>query len=164
AVGTALVRDRVCFTARVELPDGRDLDVTAAAVWHAADGTVAAPAGISEGKKCFVALKVGTTPITARDPVTGLVGGDAPLVGEWPIYAIDVPPQNVGMRVGSARSLTATARFTGDRTRNVTQQMEWTSADPTIARADDPSGNRSRVEAVARGRTVVTATDPLSSV
>ena len=164
AVGTALVRDRMCFSARLELPDGTDVDVTAAGVWRVADGAVAAPAGVTEGKKCFVALAIGTTAISVRDPVTGLVGGDATLVGEWPIYALSVTPQNLGMRVGSARSLTATARFTGDRTRNVTQQVQWSSADPTVARAEDPAGNRSRVEAVARGRTVVTATDLLSSI
>jgi hypothetical protein len=167
-LASALVRDRACFTATVELPDGSTADATAAALWKVGTGTVAVPAGFVDGKKCFLAVGIGDTAISARDPATGLssatTGGDATLVGEWPIYEIRVTPERVGMRLGTVRSLTATALLTGDRTRNVTQHVEWVSTDPLVAKAGNPSGNRSRIEALAKGQADVIARDPLSSV
>ncbi len=161
---TALVRDRVCFSAQLELPDERIVDVSATALWRVVDGTIAVPSGFEGGKKCFVGVGLGTTAMTARDIGTGAVSAPAALTAEWPIVRLSVSPRQMGMRPGETNTLTTIATLSGGRTRNVTQQVRYESVDPAVVLAPNVAGNRSRIEAAATGATSVVVSDTLSSL
>ncbi len=164
AGATALVRDRVCFGAVLERPDGSTVDVTTTALWRVVDGAIAVPAGSLDGKRCFLGVAIGSTDLTARDAGTGAVSPPARLTAEWPIFKLTVGPRDIGMRPGDIDTLTATASFTDDRTRNVTQHVRYESLAPGVVRAPNVSGNRSRIEAAAVGATQVVVSDPFSSL
>jgi hypothetical protein len=46
--------------------------------------------------------------------------------------------------------------------RNATQDVVWSSSDPTVAAATNPAGARSRIDAVGPGIAAIVATDPVS--
>ena len=161
---TGLVRDRLCFSAVMDLPDGATVDITTAALWRIGDGNVFVPSGFVDGQKCFVGIAIGATTIAARDPGTGLTSPTGPLAAEWPIVALTVTPDQLGMRKGDDETLTVVAKLAGNRTRNVTQHVQYVSADPSIVRAANAAGNRSRLEGLMSGRTSVTITEALSSL
>lgn len=161
---TALVRDHVCFAAWLDLPDGTSVDVSATADWRIADDLIAAPAGVTAGRKCFFGVGIGTTTVTARDVALGVASPPARLEYEWPIYELEVAPRRLGLRPGESQTLTVIASFTGNRTRNVTQHVRYDSGNDAIVRAPNASRNRSRIEAVGMGTTSVVVRDTLSSI
>lgn len=161
---TTLVRDRACVAALLDLPDGSSVDVTATANWRIGDGTVAVPAGVDEGRKCFRGTTVGRTDLVARDASLGISSPPARLEYEWPIYKLDVTPKRLGLRPGEAQSVTVKATLTGDRVRNVTQYVEYVSGDDAVAHAPNAPGNRSRIEGAGEGFATVIVRDELSSI
>ena len=69
------------------------------------------------------------------------------------LTAITVSPTITTVDVGQSRTLTATGRYADGSTRDVSQQVEWTTSDPRIARVE-PDG---QATAVAAGTGEVTA-------
>lgn len=161
---TALVRDRTCVAALLDMPDGSTLDVTTTANWRIGDGMVAVPAGLEDGRKCFRGATIGRTDLVARDAALGISSPPARLEYEWPIFKLEVTPNRLGLRPGDAQSVTVKATFTGDRTRNVTQYVEYVSGDDTVARTPNAAGNRSRIEGAGEGFATVIVRDELSSI
>ncbi len=159
-----LVRDRQCFTAWADLPNGATVDVTTTAIWRVFDNALAAPSGFLDGKKCFVGIAIGTTAITARDPATGATSAAASLTASWPIFQLEVAPKQLGMRPGETETLTVTAHLTGNRTRNVTQHVLYESSNPTIASMPNATGNRSRIDAAGTGSATIVVRDTFSSL
>jgi hypothetical protein len=157
-----LLRDRQCFTAVADLPDGSTADVTATAIWRVFDNAVAAPSGFLDGKKCFVGVAIGTTEITARDQATGATSAPARLSATWPIFQLVVAPKQIGMRPGETETLTVTAHLLGDRTRNVTQHVRYESSDPAVASMPNVAGNRSRIDAARTGSANIFVHDTFS--
>lgn len=158
-----LLRDRQCFSAWAELPDGSTADVTATAIWRVFDNAIAAPSGFLDGKKCFVGLTIGTTAITARDQATGATSAPASLTATWPIFQLVVTPKQIGMRPGETETLTVTAHLLGDRTRNVTQHVRYESSNPAVAGMPNVAGNRSRIDAGGTGSANIFVHDTFSS-
>lgn len=159
-----LVRDRQCFTATADLPDGSTADVTATAIWRVFDNAIAVPSGFLDGKKCFVGIAIGTTAITARDPATGATSSPASFAATWPIFQLVVSPKQLGMRPGDTETLTVTAHLAGNRTRNVTQHVTYESSNPTIASMPNAAGNRSRIDAAGTGSATIVVRDAFSSL
>ena len=56
--------------------------------------------------------------------------------------------------------LTATGHLVGGATINLTQQVEYSSGNPTVAKAENPPGDRSRILTLAPGTAVISARDP----
>jgi uncharacterized protein YjdB len=77
---------------------------------------------------------------------------------------ITVSPRNAHCSVGQSQRFTATGHYAGGATRNLTQHVQYVSSDPTVARALNAKGDRSRVEAVAAGTATITATDPKTGI
>jgi hypothetical protein len=158
-----LLRDRQCFTAWSDLPNGTTADVTATAIWRVFDNALAVPSGFVDGKKCFVGIAIGATAITARDPSTGATSAAASLTSTWPIFQLVVTPKQIGMRPGDTETLTVTAHLLGDRTRNVTQHVRYESSNPAIASMPNVTGNRSRIDAAGTGSANIFVHDTFSS-
>ena len=77
---------------------------------------------------------------------------------------ISLGPREARRSVGQAQHFAATGHYAGGATRNLTQRLDYTSSDTSIARASNPKGDRSRVEAVAVGTVTISATDPTSGI
>ena len=56
--------------------------------------------------------------------------------------------------------MTAIGHLVGGSAVNLTQEVEYTSSDPTVARAENTPGDRSRVTALAPGTAIISAFDP----
>ncbi|MCC6849419.1 MAG: Ig-like domain-containing protein [Deltaproteobacteria bacterium] len=77
---------------------------------------------------------------------------------------ITIGPREARRPVGEAQRFTATGHYGGGATRNLTQRVRWESSDPRVAAAVNAKGDRSRIEALAPGTAVITATDPRTGV
>ncbi len=79
------------------------------------------------------------------------------VVGDF--TTLTVTPAEAVTSAGRGFQFTATGGDAANRTINVTQTVDWSSSDPTIASATNPAGDRSRIVGIAPGTVTITATD-----
>lgn len=115
-----------------------------------------------------VAAGIGNATISASDPISGLTstssGDDVSMTVVGPMERCDVHLDDIVLGVGGYYQFTANGHYPGGFTRNVTQQMLWSSDDPTVVEAPNTDGDRSRVIAVGPGETRVNAVDGITGV
>ncbi|MGH7896028.1 MAG: Ig-like domain-containing protein, partial [Candidatus Binatia bacterium] len=159
---------RTAITATAHFTDGHDADVSGAVVWSSSDEDVARVVEDSTSGAFASAVGPGTAAITATDPATGVrssdAGGDATIIVSWPLEKLTISPHAVSLLAGEHEGYTVIGHFTGGTTRNLTQRVVYASSNPGVAVATNQAGNRSRVEAIAPGTAVISATDPISSL
>ena len=68
--------------------------------------------------------------------------------------------------VGEFANFTATGHYDNppNFTKNLTQKVDYTSSDPTIAQAPNQDGNKGKVIGVSPGVVTITATDPVTHI
>jgi hypothetical protein len=66
--------------------------------------------------------------------------------------------------VGEFANFTATGHYDNAVTRNLTQKVDYTSSDPTIAQAPNEDGNKGKVIGVSPGVVTIIATDPVTHI
>lgn len=68
--------------------------------------------------------------------------------------------------VGEFANFTATGHYDNPAgfTKNLTQKVNYTSSDPTVAEAPNEDGNRGKVNGLKPGVVTITATDPVSRI
>ncbi len=102
------------------------------------------------------------TIVWATDPATGI---DSPSV-RFRVTSAPVPlviyPQYTIIRERTFDYLTALALDDAGAYRNATQDVIWSSSDPTVAAVTNTDGERSRVDGVSPGIATIYATDPRS--
>jgi hypothetical protein len=109
-----------------------------------------------------------------RDPGEACDGADASLCpgacqpdctcAAATLVRLTLSPQFATRAVGEFVTFAATGTFSDGSTRNLTQQVTYTSSDPVVAVAPNDPGNRSRVTAVGPGVAVISAVDPVTGV
>jgi uncharacterized protein YjdB len=140
-------------------------------VTYASSNTFVAEAPNTPGNRSRVsALHPGLATISATDPISGITttasGNDAFVRVIGPVSYILVR-SNLTF---SARSPGQSQRFTAigyDATGaslNLTQRCVWESEDPSVAIATNPEGDRSRIDAVAPGQTLISCTDSVTGI
>ncbi len=72
--------------------------------------------------------------------------------------------KNKIITVGEFANFTTTAHYDNGVTKNVTQKVEYTSTDPTVAEAPNEPGNRGKVAGVKPGVVDIIATDTESGI
>ena len=77
---------------------------------------------------------------------------------------ITLAPREARRSVGDPQRLTATGHYSGGATKNLTQRVEYSSSDPAIAGTANVKGDRSRIDLLAPGTVVISATDPKTGV
>jgi len=109
-----------------------------------------------------------TTTISAFDPVTGLntstTADDSTLTILGPLTSVTVRPTSTLRLVGRTYFYAAIGRDAAGETINLSQDVTWSSTDPTVARADNPEGERSRVETLTPGTTFISAVEPITGI
>src|SRR5262249_2211167 len=107
------------------------------------------------------AAAAGLGSVWGGDPASGVPpaqgGGRPAIVAPGRLTSIQVTPQNRRIDVGSTRSMQAIGTFSDGQTRDLTQQVTWTSSDPNIARVSNDAGQRGRVTALAPGTVKISA-------
>lgn len=93
-----------------------------------------------------------------------VVACQAKSAGDPALERITLGPREAHRPVGQAQRFTATGHYTDGSTRNLTQRVEYISSDPKVAGTANVKGDRSRVDALAPGRAVISARDPKTGV
>src|SRR5262249_58425342 len=107
------------------------------------------------------AAAAGLGSVWGGDPASGVPpaqgGGRPAIVAPGRLTSIQVPPQNRRIDVGATRSMQAIGTFSDGQTRDLTQQVTWSSSDPNVARVSNDPGQRGRVTALAPGTVHIAA-------
>jgi uncharacterized protein YjdB len=165
---TVIAGSKTPLTATAQFMDGHVEDYTEAVAWSSSDESVARVVASSAGGVFLDPVGPGTAIISATDPVTGIgsadTDGNATVTVTWPLEKLVLSPHAATKRPGSYLGYTVIGWFTGGFTRNLTQKVVYTSSNPFVAAAPNTPGNRSRVQAHAKGITTISAVDPISGI
>jgi Big-like domain-containing protein len=103
--------------------------------------------------------------------VSSLASAQVPTVtptpGDSPLQSISLVPdatKDKKISVGEFAPFTATGHYQNGAEKNLTQQVNYTSSDPTVAEAPNTPGNKGRVNGIAPGVVTITATDPVTNI
>jgi len=165
ARATKSVGETMHFTVTGHYPGGATRNLTQQAHYMSSDPSVALMPNRKGEKSLLQALAPGTATITARDATSGAttaVGATITIVGK--LERLTLAPPRPRRAPGQVQNYTATGHYGGGATRNLTQQVEYASSDPAVARAPNAEGSRSRIEAVAPGIATITARHPESGI
>ncbi len=72
--------------------------------------------------------------------------------------------KNKIISVGEFANFTATGHYANGVTRNLTQKVDYSSSDPTVAEAPNADGNKGKVNGLKPGVVTIIATDPETGV
>jgi hypothetical protein len=75
---------------------------------------------------------------------------------------LELKPLQKTISVGEFANYTATGFDADGLPKNMTQKVDYTSSDPTVAEAPNADGNKSRVNGLKPGVTTISATDPVT--
>jgi uncharacterized protein YjdB len=147
------------LTATGTYSDNTTQDLTGSVVWSSADTGIAT---VSNGLSTSVA--VGSTTITATDPMTNVAGSTTLTVTAAVLTSIAVTPANPQISLGMTRQFTATGTYSDSSTQDLTDSVTWSSSDTGIATISNAGGSEGLATSVAAGSTTITATDPGTNV
>ena len=77
---------------------------------------------------------------------------------------LTMTPHAAHRSAGQSQRFTVIGHYADGTTRNLTQRVEYASSDPAVAQAANAKGDRSRFEAVAPGKTTISATDRATGI
>ncbi len=80
------------------------------------------------------------------------------------LLTLAVTPSTPSLIVGAEHQFQAMGTYSDGSTRDLTPEVEWTSSDTTVATIDNSAGANGLVRMVSSGETVITATEPDTSV
>ena len=156
------------FTATGRDADGREINLTQQVEWVSSAESVAVAPNDPENRSRIDSVGLGTTTISAHDSVEGVTstatGDDATFVVEGVLESLTLAAEQTQIPVNGVTQLTATGHLVGGATINLTQEVEYTSSDPTVAQADNPPGDRSRILALKPGTAVISARNPSTGI
>ena len=90
-----------------------------------------------------------------------------PTPGDSPLVSISLVPdvtKDKKISVGEFANFTATGHYQNGAEKNLTQKVNYTSSDPTVAEAPNTPGNKGRVDGIKPGVVTITATDPDTNI
>jgi hypothetical protein len=162
--------ESVRFRANGHFAGGYVRSIADRLTWASSQPNVADPLNADEplDHSKVLAAGIGTATISATDPISGLTstasGDDVTMTVVGAMQSCDVHLDDIGLGVGDFYHCTAVGNYPGGFTRNVTQQVGWSSDDPTVVDAPNTEGDRSRVIGVGPGETHVHAVDDVTGV
>jgi hypothetical protein len=143
------------LTAVAEFFDGGTQDVTGAATWSVADPSIAELGGYSYGPGEVTGRHPGTTTVTAT--FRGVAGSTTLTVTPAEIAAVTISPIT-SLGVSDVVDFAAAAVWTDASVTPATNDVTWTSSDPTVLSISDTLGSKGRATGQAVGRATITAT------
>lgn len=165
---TRAANQSITYTAIGHFGGGVTKNLTQRVDYHSSDAAVATTPNTVGNKSKVNTVAPGEVTISATDPVTGVstttTGDDVSLTVIGGLERITLSPLVASRSPGSLQRYTATGHFGGGITQNLTQDLVYSSSDPTVAAAPNDEGDRSRVDAIAPGSVTISATHPTAGV
>ncbi len=96
-----------------------------------------------------------TAPTTTPTPTPSRTATPTPV-----LQNITLAPDHATRQVNDVQNYTATGHYSDGSTKNLTQQVTYSSSDPSVAVATNLEGNRGRVEIVGPGMATISAVEP----
>jgi uncharacterized protein YjdB len=157
------------FTAIGTDAGGREVNVTQDVIWSSSDPVVAVAPNTEGNRSRIQSHAIGTTTISAFDPQDDVSSAgsndDATFVVDGFLSAIVLSTEKTQLAVGEVIQLTATGYLSRrNETINLTQEVEYSSNNPSILEAQNTPGDRSRILALKPGVAVISARDPATGV
>ncbi len=130
--------------------DNSKKDLTETIEWYSSDDTVVTVTrGLARSKARGSAV-IGVQ--------SGTVSGNRPLtVTDAELVSIQLTPVNPEAPLGTNRQFTATGIFSDGSAQDLTQQVNWNTADAAVAAVSSEAGTRGLATALAIGATAVSA-------
>jgi len=164
----ALAGQERYFTTFADYAGGVTEVVTRNVEYSTSDSAVAEPGPWWPGVSRVVAKGPGTAVISARAGYMGLstsdTGDDATITVLKPLARIKITPPNAIRAPGRSYFYAAIGEDVDGNEINLTQEVEWTSSNPNVARALNEGDERSRIDMLAPGPTTISAVEPSSGM
>lgn len=137
ATATAIAGEVITLKAFGTLDDDMRLEMTSTLEWNSSDSLVAT---VSEG--VVTTLIPGTVTIEARDAVTSISASATITVVEAQPVQLVVAPDSSNIPQGLTQQYSATAIYADQSTRDVTQDVVWSSTAQQIAVVSNVAGSK----------------------
>lgn len=115
------------FTATGIFSDGTSQNVTNTVSWSSSDAGVTEISDVSGSKGFAVCREIGTTTISAFDPVTKVNGSTDLNVTTAVLESIQVTPSSISIPAGVQQQFTATGLYSDSSTLDLTSAVVWTA-------------------------------------
>lgn len=155
------------YTATLVFVNDATRNATQTVAYESSNEAVAEAPNTSGNRGRVNALAPGVVTITATHAETGLSATGA-LTVQGPLVAITLKPLEKNAQVGDVVTYTATGILGGDadppETKNMTQKVVYSSSDTSVAVCPNAEGNKSQVQVVGVGTTIISAVDPVTEI
>ncbi len=128
----------VQFTATANYTDGTSGVVTTSANWNSGTTTVASVSNVAGSQGQVTVLTSGTSTITAT--YASVSGSTLLTVSPALLESIAATPASVSVGLLGTQQFAATGTYSDGTTQDVTSQVTWTSATPTVVSITSPGG------------------------
>ncbi len=135
--------------------DNSKKDLTSSVEWHSSDDAVVTVRhGIARS------MGRGSAVIGAvSGSISGIISGSGTLtVTDATLVSIQVTPVNPEAALGTTRQFTATGIFSDNSVQNLTEQVDWSTSDGSVASVGTTAGSRGLATPAGIGATAVSAT------
>jgi len=154
------------YVATARFSDGSTANVSQQATWSVSNVGVAIVADIAPFRGLVTAVAPGTTRISASFTSGGVtLRGSTPLeVTDGDLVSITTKPTTKSLEVGQQSQFRATALFLDESTDDVTNDVTWTSTDPSVASVSNAAATKGLVTAHKVGTATIFALDEASGI
>jgi len=152
------------FAATGTFTDSSTQDITTFVAWSSSNTGVATISNAPGSQGLATGVALGTTTITATDPASSISGATNLTVTPAVPLSCAIAPSNPSVPLGLNQQFTATAAFSDSSSLDVTTLVTWSSSDTGVAAVSNAGGSQGLATSVALGTTIITATDPASTV
>jgi hypothetical protein len=111
--------------------DSSSRDVTGQVTWASAETSVATVSNAPGSQGLATGVAPGSTTVTAS--LNGVTTSTTLTVNAATLRSIAVTPPNPSIARGATQQFTATGAFSDNSSQDITSQVTWVSADPTVA-------------------------------
>jgi 6-phosphogluconolactonase (cycloisomerase 2 family) len=144
------------FAATGAYTDSSTHDVTAAVTWISSDVTVAAISNASGSNGLATSVGQGSATISAT--LGSIAGSTGLTVTPAALVSIAVIPANRSIANGTGQQFAATGTYTDNSSQPLTNSVNWSSADTTVASISNASGSKGLASSAGQGSATITAT------
>ncbi|KTD53715.1 protein with a bacterial immunoglobulin-like domain protein [Legionella santicrucis] len=143
------------YTATGFYSDGTRQDLTDTVTWSSSNQSVATISNAAGSEGLATAQAVGTAVITAS---TGSLSANTNLtVTGITLTAIQIIPSNTSLPNGNSLQFTARGIFANGSMLDLTQYVQWTSSNPSVASISNVQGSKGIATGVSIGSVTITA-------
>jgi hypothetical protein len=141
------------FTALASYSDGSSVDVTDSVSWSSSNQNASLVSGQQAG--LYQANAVGSVLVVAS--LNGIQGFTNLEVTNATLSSLSIVSETTSQALGMTQQLTANATYSDATTRDVSDQVIWSSSDTGVAQVSNNSANKGEVTTVSTGNVEISA-------